>query len=268
MRCLSALWSIVCSLPGFLAAQASPTCHDFEELPEGAVYEFSAAGFFFDGGVRFDAWFYYNLTGFAFDGTITVSAAGRAGGSGRELRLTRATVALRVECAGDLRVRFGQFAPGVNLEFNGESVFAETMAELDGRLFGGTTVRVASEPVAGGEVGYLRLEGAAEGLFLGGADLSLDAFCYGPCPPIIVRAASVVSSSPLSATEQRVVVRARIENAGQVFLQYTEDLDGAERWRTIPSVVTRDPADPARFQFEATLSRAAPVDFFRVMATY
>lgn len=150
-------------------------CIDFEEEPVGTKYE--ADAIFTEDGYDF------KIDKFqGGDPLATISDEGRAGHLGQDLHLEEAVIVGKFDCMEAFSVHYGQYAQGVTVSINGDSVTVNALESLDGQTLGGVLLTVTFDLVNGGKRGVLEGIGQFEELIIGGVNLYIDHLCLVPCP--------------------------------------------------------------------------------------
>ncbi|MBC7237097.1 MAG: hypothetical protein H5T69_14750 [Chloroflexi bacterium] len=150
-------------------------CVPWERLGAGVRYNVGQAVPGFCGRVQIEP---FTLPSGAVisNGYALTETGAQAGGSGVELQLNSASLALSWETpAKRLRLVFGEYGGNVNLRVNGVMHNVANLAQLHGTTIGGVAVSVANGQ--GNDKGRLILEGRINSVGIGGQELYLDDVC-------------------------------------------------------------------------------------------
>jgi len=163
------------SLDHLCLGKCDRNCIDFEGEPVGTTFQKGEV--FMEDGYAFTFLEYRGISG---EGVI--SDLGKAGFAGQDMWLFRATMAGRFDCMEAFSFHFGQYADGILITINGETVSVEDLRELHAAEVGGVILSVSFDLVNGGVRGVLEGTGTFDELAIGGTDLYIDHLCLTPCP--------------------------------------------------------------------------------------
>jgi hypothetical protein len=161
---------------GLLIPVTGGQCVDFDDLDPAAVYEGSDS--FLANSVTFGIG-PLTLRGGSIpaDGFAASSSEGRAGGMGKELRITDAVVEVLLgNGTSSLSVRYAHFTGEVNLEINGSLAALASLVDVQGKTIAGVSISVIQQPDQG--IGQLGLSGPIRSFSAGGQELWLDDLCF------------------------------------------------------------------------------------------
>ena len=154
--------------PSITPSPTPPPCVDFDDLPlDNSYYDETFTSRGTDITVR--------------DGSVVVGDSGNAGGTGNELDVNYA--GLDFDFGGSiagLSLGFDESGGSYNLEINGQSVYFNAFAELDGIAIGGVQISVYGNP---DEFGYYHpgnlqaYGGPINSFIIGGDYLYIDDVC-------------------------------------------------------------------------------------------
>jgi hypothetical protein len=149
---------------------------DFEDLD--IARRFSVGDRFMASGVEITAKEFQLRDGTPIgNGFATVVEDGRAGGSGREIRVSGINLGFDFggPAASELSLRFAHSRLDLNIEINGEFRNVDSFSDIDGQTIGGVEVsHVAGVAPGGGTQGMLTLSGTITSFAIGGRQLWID----------------------------------------------------------------------------------------------